>query len=80
MISPFFFAIGKKVYQSRKEILNILEHRPDGEKLWNELIRCLNLAEKGGGGKRESLPNYKQYPQTIMDAKQFFILDEEINN
>lgn len=75
MISPFLFSIGDGVYKARTKILNQLEKMENGEQIWKEIIFCLSYVERDNATKkRDSLPKYKFYPQTIEEAKKFFKL------
>lgn len=80
MITPFFLSIGDNTYKARSEIFSELESRSDGEKLWQEIVKKLNYIDREGPEeKRKFLPDFKQYPQTIVEAKKFFLLKEPNN-
>lgn len=77
MAAPFFLSVGDDTYKARSEILSELESIPDGEKLWQEIVKNLNYIDREGPEeKRKSLPEFKKYPQTIAEAKKFFLLKE----
>ena len=73
MVSPFFLSVGDGVYQARMKIFSELEKLDDGDEVWKKIVFFLSYIERDAETKkRESLPKYKFYPQTIEDAKKFF--------
>lgn len=73
-VALFFMSIGEDVYIARRKFLQELESLPDGEKLWQEIIKCISWIERDAETeKRYSLPKYNFYPATISEAKKFFI-------
>ena len=77
LVSRFHLAIGSEVYQSRKFILDELQKLPNGEKYFKILMRYLQLIERRKVTKsRGSLPDFKHLPDTIDEARSFFMLQQ----
>lgn len=75
MVMPFSLAIGDRVYQARTKILEKLERRADGQKIWQGIVKYLAYTERSGKSKeRKMITAYGNYPGTIAEAKEVFIL------
>jgi len=74
MVAPFFLSVGEGVYEARTKIFTELDNRENREELWKKTIELLSLVERDViTEKRDALPKYKIYPQTISEAKDYFI-------
>lgn len=74
--SLFFLSIGDSVYQARKHMLDELEKLPNGDAYFATLMKLVSFLERGISSKRK-LPVFSGYPQTIADARKYFILDDD---
>lgn len=77
LLSRFFLGVGDGLYSNRLFILDHLQKRPDGEKLFKILMQRLGEFER----TRDNLPEkpstdatpYGSYPTTIEEAKKYFL-------
>jgi hypothetical protein len=77
MIAPFLFGIGDGLYKARKYILDILEKREDGEKIWHKMVTFISHVERDNKTKKRGpLPPFKEYPKTIAESRAFFFTRE----
>ena len=77
LLTRFFLGIGTALYANRQYILDQLAQRPDGERLFRILMTKLAEFEKF---KSRNNIEFKSYPQTIAQAKKYFLLDNLDNS
>jgi len=74
LLSRFFIGTGNDLYANRQYILDQLAKRPDGKRLFRILMT--KLAEFEKFKSRNNTP-FRSYPQTIDQAKKYFLLDND---
>lgn len=71
LLSRFFLGVGNDLYKNRSYILESLEKRQDGEKLFRILMNQLSEFEKYKS--RDNVP-FTGYPKTIVEGKKYFFV------
>lgn len=71
IMSRFHLSVGDDVYANRKYILDQLSTSQNGDKYFQILMRLLGEVERLFGSS--STPNFDRLPQTIDEARRYFI-------
>jgi hypothetical protein len=66
------------IYEIRGRILEEIENSPDGEELYQKLIRILQRIERTNETKkRGALPEYEHFPKTLAEGKKYFLSEKQ---
>lgn len=79
LLSRFFLCVGDEVYRNRKYILDKLEKHERGEGCFKGLMAYLRAFERTrdvSEKKRKVKITYAHYPQSIAEAREYFITKE----
>lgn len=69
--SRFHLATGAQVYKSRKQVLDFLQKKPDGEKYFQVMMNHLAYTERA----KHSQTGLPKLPQTIAQAREYFLME-----
>ncbi len=71
LMSRFYLATGREVYQSRKQVLDYLQKFPKGEKYFKVLMNHLAYTERA----KHPQTGLPPLPKTIAEARQYFLTE-----
>lgn len=74
LTSRFFLGVGEGLYRNREYILRKFEEMgANGERYFQALMSYLHYTERTKPGEKRAVPQYQHYPQTIAEARQYFV-------
>ena len=73
VLFPFLLSLGDTVYEARSHILDSFASKPNGEQYFQVLMKLLHQYERMRTKKHAPIPYEGKLPQTIEEAKKYFL-------